>query len=54
MVYKILVFTIAYVVLTTLFAMPFLISFAQVEQQKPFPYPVFHPSYATIVIYIGY
>lgn len=52
LLYKILLFSIAYVVVTTLFTMPFLVCFAYIDQQKPFLYPVLHPSYAMSSEYI--
>jgi len=51
---KVLVSVVVYMVFTTLFVTPFFICFAANEQQKTFPYPVFHPSYPMMVEYIRY
>jgi hypothetical protein len=51
---KILAVTIAYVVLTTLFATPLFICSAQIKQSPPIQHPVFHPSYAMSIEYVGY
>lgn len=51
---KVLVSVLVYMVFTTLFVMPFFICYAANRQQKTSPYPVFHPSYATMAEFIRY